>query len=219
MFNSRKELCDELCRLLGYKTWEIEKCAYKGRARGPYEYSLKFEDGKTLFICAHKELFDPFVSELIDSFKRTSKEGYKRGDVVKTKSGRVARVVRVGFKDEKYATMLYLAEELTCVRRDEYRVKYYDMICTADEVELITEDMLRPTIDVKDDYKPGDRVKHKGTGEVGTIVSVREGEVAKAFGSRRKLYTIDFGRSIIFAFDIEMNMGEYLAEALEAVAA
>ena len=70
---------------------------------------------------------------------------------------------------------------------------------------------------MKDDYKPGDRVKHKGTGEVGTIVSVREGDVAKAFGGRRKLYTIDFGRSVTAAFDIEMNMGEYLAEALEPV--
>ena len=70
---------------------------------------------------------------------------------------------------------------------------------------------------VKDDYKPGDRVKHKGTGEVGTIVSVREGDVAKALGGRRKLYTIDFGRSVTAAFDIEMNMGEYLAEALEPV--
>ena len=77
---------------------------------------------------------------------------------------------------------------------------------------------LETSSEIKDDYKVGDRVKHHGTGEVGTIVSVREGETRKAFGGRRKLYTIDFGRSIIFAFDIEMNMGEYLAEALEPAA-
>ena len=66
--NTSKALCDELCTLLGYNTWEIKKDACTGKFAGSYDYSLKFEDGKELYICTRKDLFEINVTELIDGF-------------------------------------------------------------------------------------------------------------------------------------------------------
>lgn len=67
---------------------------------------------------------------------------------------------------------------------------------------------------VKDDYKQGDQVRHHQSQEVATISAVRKVN-DKAFGGLRKLYTLDFGHSVKGAFGIELNGGEFLAEALE----
>ena len=134
---NRKALCDEICTLLGYKTWEIKKVACTGDWAGCYDYSLKFDDGKELYICTSIDTFEINISEMIAGFKRTSKEGFKRGDMVKMKkSGTVARVASVGSEIEGYGTMLYLMDE-TQGPQDRRFVEYYNIICTSKTVTKI----------------------------------------------------------------------------------
>lgn len=168
--NTRKALCDELCALLGYKAWEIKKDACTGKFAGSYDYSLKFEDGKELYICTRKDLFETNVTELIDGFKRTSKEGYKHGDMVKTKnSGRVAKVMRVGTVCEGYGTMLYLKEEGVAPKDNRF-VEIHNLICSADEV-----DPLQPASEITETegIKVGDRVWCKHGKVMGTVTAIR----------------------------------------------
>ena len=213
--NTRKALCDELCALLGYQTWKIKTQAGSRDWAGIYDYSLVFDDGKELFIStsSRKDLFDIQVRELIDGFKRTSKEGIKPGDWVKTNSGRVAKVVRVSKEWEDHCAMLYLKESGVAPRNDGY-VEYYNLICTADEVTIITDEDLKPATDVKDDYKPGDRVRHNQSGREATVTDIRVTKEMKAFGELRKVYRLDFGETVLGPFGYDLNGGEFVAEAI-----
>ena len=213
--NTRKALCDELCALLGYKTWKIKTQAGSRDWAGIYDYSLVFDDGKELFIStsSRKDLFDIQVRELIDGFKRTSKEGIKPGDWVKTNSGRVAKVVRVSKEWEDHCAMLYLKESGVAPRNDGY-VEIHNLICAADEVTIITDEDLKPATDVKDDYKPGDRVRHNQSGREATVTDIRVTKEMKAFGELRKVYRLDFGETVLGPFGYDLNGGEFIAEAI-----
>lgn len=59
----------------------------------------------------------------------------------------------------------------------------------------------------KDDYKPGERVRHNQSGHTATVKTVREGD-ARAFGGLRKLYALDFGESVAGPFGVDLNGGE-----------
>lgn len=213
--NTRKALCDELCALLGYKTWKIKTQAGSRDWAGIYDYSLVFDDGKELFIStsSRKDLFDIQVRELIDGFKRTSKEGIKPGDWVKTNSGRVAKVVRVSKEWEDHCAMLYLKESGVAPRNDGY-VEIHNLICAADEVTIITDEDLKPATDVKDDYKQGDRVRHNQSGREATVTDIRVTKEMKAFGELRKVYRLDFGETVLGPFGYDLNGGEFIAEAI-----
>ena len=72
---------------------------------------------------------------------------------------------------------------------------------------------------MKDDYKPGDRVRHNQIGREATVTAVRISNGVKAFGELRKVYRLDFGETVLGPFGYDLNGGEFVAEALEAVAA
>ena len=213
--NTRKALCDELCTLLGYQTWEIKTQAGSRDWAGIYDYSLVFDDGKELFIStsSRKDLFDIQVRELIDGFRRTSKEGIKPGDWVKTSSGRVAKVVRVSKECGDHCAMLYLKESGVAPRNDGY-VEIHNLICAADEVTIITDEDLKPATDVKDDYKQGDRVRHNQSGREATVTDIRVTKEMKAFGELRKVYRLDFGETVLGPFGYDLNGGEFIAESI-----
>lgn len=214
--NNRKALCDELCTLLGYKAWEIKKDACTGKFAGSYDYSMKFEDGKELYICTRKDLFETNVSELIDGFKRTSKEGYKHGDMVKTKnSGRLAKVMRVGTVCEGYGTMLYLKEEGVAPKDNRF-VEIHNLICSADEVEP-----LQPASEITEaeGVKIGDKVKHVWSDEVATVTAIRKAYWDASAGEVW-LFTLDYGKdtkgdwkTVLGPFKMDLNGKEFRREA------
>ena len=214
--NNRKALCDELCTLLGYKAWEIKKDACTGKFAGSYDYSMKFEDGKELYICTRKDLFETNVSELIDGFKRTSKEGYKHGDMVKTKnSGRLAKVMRVGTVCEGYGTMLYLKEEGVAPKDNRF-VEIHNLICSAVEVEP-----LQPASEITEaeGVKIGDKVKHVWSDEVATVTAIRKAYWDASAGEVW-LFTLDYGKdtkgdwkTVLGPFKMDLNGKEFRREA------
>ena len=214
--NNRKALCDELCTLLGYKAWEIKKDACTGKFAGSYDYSMKFEDGKELYICTRKDLFETNVSELIDGFKHTSKEGYKHGDMVKTKnSGRLAKVMRVGTVCEGYGTMLYLKEEGVAPKDNRF-VEIHNLICSADEVEP-----LQPASEITEaeGVKIGDKVKHVWSDEVATVTAIRKAYWDASAGEVW-LFTLDYGKdtkgdwkTVLGPFKMDLNGKEFRREA------
>lgn len=66
------------------------------------------------------------------------------------------------------------------------------------------------------EYQAGDRVRHTQTGAVATVTKVRTAFV-NIVRCRRRLYTLDFGKSVKGPFGYEMNGGEFMAEALTSL--
>ena len=145
--NKRTELCNELCRLLGYQTWEIVKRPCTGDWAGYMDYSLKFEDGKELYISTGTGVksFDNGVSEEIEGYKRISREGYKSGDYVRMKkSGNIVRVVRVGLEMSDGSTVIYLYDDHMKPSDSRY-VERHNIISETANVEPATADEKRRT--------------------------------------------------------------------------
>ena len=63
----------------------------------------------------------------------------------------------------------------------------------------------------------GSKVRHNGSGEVATVTAARK-EFIKMEGRFRWLYALDFGKATPWRFGIDLNGGEFLAEALTVVA-
>ena len=64
-------LCDELCALLGHKSWIKVGRRCTGKWSGTTDYSLIWEDGTGMFISNGMSYFDKGVSDTIDMLKRT----------------------------------------------------------------------------------------------------------------------------------------------------
>lgn len=62
----------------------------------------------------------------------------------------------------------------------------------------------------------GDRVRHKMTGAVATVTGVRK-LIWLNYEGPVPAFRLDFGRSVLGPFRIEMNGKEFRKEALEAV--
>lgn len=64
-------LCDELCALLGHKSWIKVGRRCTGKWSHTTDYSLIWEDGTGMFISNGMSYFDKGVSDTIDMLKRT----------------------------------------------------------------------------------------------------------------------------------------------------
>lgn len=84
------------------------------------------------------------------------------------------------------------------------KVKRCDLVSYFEPVEEITE---------AEGVKVGDKVRHNKHEEVATVTAIREAFVNGCDGYRY-LYTLDFGQSVKGPFDVELNGGEFLREAL-----
>ena len=71
-------LCDELCKLLGHKTWTKTKSACTGKWAGTWDYFLRWEDGTEMFVSNGMCGFEKTVEETIDMLKRTRKPEYQK---------------------------------------------------------------------------------------------------------------------------------------------
>lgn len=71
-------LCDELCKLLGHKTWTKTKSACTGKWAGTWDYFLRWEDGTEMFVSNGMYGFEKTVEETIDMLKRTRKPEYQK---------------------------------------------------------------------------------------------------------------------------------------------
>lgn len=141
-------------------------------------------------------------------------EGIEVGSFVKINTdGRTAIVTGIGLVSEGHGVILYL-DDFTNWCQDCREKNGYNIIKTSDEVTPLTEDDYKPKADIKDDYKPGDRVRHNQSGRVATIEAVRVTREMKVFGEYRKVYRLNFGESVPGPFGTELNGGEFLAEAI-----
>ncbi|MBO4499150.1 MAG: hypothetical protein J5732_02725 [Bacteroidaceae bacterium] len=71
MNKKQTALCNELCALLGHKSWTKAGRRCTGKWSGTTDYSLIWEDGTGMFISNGMSYFDTGVSETIDMLKRT----------------------------------------------------------------------------------------------------------------------------------------------------
>lgn len=71
MNKKQTALCDELCALLGHKSWTMTGRRCTGKWSGTTDYSLTWEDGTGMFISNGMSYFDKGVSDTIDMLKRT----------------------------------------------------------------------------------------------------------------------------------------------------
>lgn len=71
MDKKTKALCDELCALLGHKSWTKTGSRCTGKWAGTTDYSLTWEDGTRMFVSNGMTYFEKEVSETIDMLKRT----------------------------------------------------------------------------------------------------------------------------------------------------
>lgn len=78
MTNKQKALCDELCALLGHKSWTKTGSRCTGKWAGTTDYSLLWEDGTGMFISNGMTYFEKVVSETIDMLKRTRNKENQR---------------------------------------------------------------------------------------------------------------------------------------------
>ena len=68
-------LCNELCALLGHKSWTKEGSRCTGKWAGTTDYSLRWDNGERMFISNGMTNFEEQVREEVEMLKRTrSKE-------------------------------------------------------------------------------------------------------------------------------------------------
>lgn len=71
-------MCDELCTLLGHKSWTKtgERCT--GKWAGTTDYSLRWEDGTRMFISNGMSYFEKVVRDNVEMLKRTRNKDNQR---------------------------------------------------------------------------------------------------------------------------------------------
>lgn len=71
-------LCDELCSLLGHKSWTKVGQRCTGKWAGTTDYSLRWEDGTRMFISNGMSYFEEVVRETVEMLKRTRDKDNQR---------------------------------------------------------------------------------------------------------------------------------------------
>lgn len=207
--NKRTELCNELCRLLGYQTWEIVKRPCTGDWAGYMDYSLKFEDGKELYISTGTGVksFDNGVSEEIEGYKRISREGYKSGDYVRMKkSGNIVRVVRVGLEMSDGSTVIYLYDDHMKPSDSRY-VERHNIISETANVEPATADEKRRTEqkeldELREAYKEVEEVAEQQGKDWSSILNPLKARIEE---TERRLATLESEQEITEAEGIKVG--------------
>ena len=65
------ELCNELCALLGHRSWTKEGSRCTGKWAGTTDYSLRWDDGTSMFISNGMTYFEERVKETVEMVRRT----------------------------------------------------------------------------------------------------------------------------------------------------
>lgn len=72
------DLCNELCALLGHKSWTKVGRRCTGKWAGTTDYSLQWEDGTTFFVTNGMTYFEKTVKETVDMLKRTRTKEHQK---------------------------------------------------------------------------------------------------------------------------------------------
>ena len=64
-------LCDELCALMGHKSWTKEGSRCTGKWAGTIDYSLRWDNGERMFISNGMSGFEETVEKTVEMLKRT----------------------------------------------------------------------------------------------------------------------------------------------------
>jgi len=72
------ELCNELCALMGHKSWTKEGSRCTGKWAGTTDYSLRWDNGERMFISNGMYYFEERVRETVEMIKRTRSKEHRQ---------------------------------------------------------------------------------------------------------------------------------------------